>query len=95
MISLFSICAASEQKQLLLSLLPDAPPKDTAMEIDDSSNPAQAKPSSTPKPTTITPEADIFTTLLVIVFLLDQKMIEAVSQLRSYWPLNIPYRNPF
>lgn len=53
------------------------------MEVDDSAAPAtegDAPKEAAKPPKSITPEADIYSTLLVLVFLLDQKMIEQVRQ---------------
>lgn len=55
------------------------------MEVDDSAAPAtegDAPKEVAKPPKSITPEADIYATLLVLVFLLDQKMIEQVRDTR-------------
>jgi len=70
----------SHQKQLLFSLLPDSSASNGKMEVDEAAELTEPKEANKP-PTAITPEADIYSTLLVLVFLLDKDMKEQVSQL--------------
>jgi hypothetical protein len=65
--------ADSPQKAVLLSLLPD---EDVSMEVDE------IAPTTKPNkkaPTDILPEADIYTTLIVLVYLLDHHHVEQVG----------------
>lgn len=71
----------AQQKDLLLSLLPDAPAA-SSMDVDgaqDKADGSSKKPAST-----IIPECDFFLTLLVLVLLLKQNQIPAALSLADH-----------